>query len=369
MEIKGLKSWGDSFKKPLLIAGPCSAETEEQLYETAKAVKNLGINIIRAGVWKPRTRPNSFEGMGLQALKWIRDIKSELGVSFATEVASPVHVQEALYHGVDILWIGARSTVNPFTVQEIADSLKGVDNPVLIKNPVNPDLSLWIGAIERIHNAGVKKIGAIHRGFSSYTKTRYRNPPQWKIPLDLKKTFPEMPLICDPSHIAGQRSILFEISQRAADLDYDGLIIETHRDPDNAWSDAKQQVTPERLGEMLQQIKFRKSTSRNREFVVHLEEMREQIDHLDYELFEILAARMKIVDLIGHFKKNNNVTIFQKNRWKEIIETRTDWAHKLDLNSDFAEELFKLIHENAIRRQAEIMENQEKEKEKNKKNG
>ncbi len=364
MEIKGLKSWGESYKRPLLIAGPCSAETEEQLYDTAKAIKQLGINIIRAGVWKPRTRPNSFEGMGIQALKWIRDIKSDLGVSFATEVASPVHVQEALYHGVDVLWIGARSTVNPFTVQDIADSLKGVDNPVFVKNPVNPDLSLWIGAIERIQNAGVKKIGAIHRGFSSYQKTRFRNQPNWRIPLDLKKNFPYIPLICDPSHIAGQRSILQEVSQRAADLDFDGLIIETHRDPDNAWSDAKQQITPERLGELLNEIRFRKPTSRNKEYIIHLEEMREQIDHLDYELFEVLSSRMKIVDQIGHFKKNNNVTIFQKNRWKEIMDTRSDWAKKLDLSPDFAEDLFKLIHENAIRRQDEIM-NKDKKKKKN----
>jgi chorismate mutase len=361
MEIKGLNSWGEIYKKPLLIAGPCSAETEQQLYDTSKAIKALGINIIRAGVWKPRTRPNSFEGVGLQALKWIRDIKAELGVHFATEVASPVHVEEALYHGIDILWIGARSTVNPFTVQEIADSLKGIDNPVLIKNPVNPDLSLWIGAIERIAQAGIKKIGAIHRGFSSYQKSRYRNPPQWKIALDLKKTFPNMPLICDPSHIAGERSFVFEISQRAADLDFDGLMIESHLNPDSAWSDPKQQVTPEKLGELLKAIKFRKSTSRNKEYITHLEEMREQIDHLDEELFEILSARMKIVDQIGYYKKDNNVAIFQKNRWKEISETRANWAKNLGLNVEFTEELFKLIHENAIRRQAEIL-NEEKKK-------
>jgi chorismate mutase len=362
MEIKGLSSWGEAYKKPLLIAGPCSAETEEQLYNSARLIKELGINIIRAGVWKPRTRPNSFEGVGIEALKWIRDIKKELGVLFATEVASPVHVQEALYHGVDILWIGARSTVNPFTVQEIANSLKGIQNPILIKNPVNPDLALWIGAIERIAAAGIKKIGAIHRGFSSYQKSRYRNPPQWKIPLDLKKTFPNIPLICDPSHIAGERSILLEVSQRAADLDFDGLMIESHPDPDKAWSDPKQQVTPGRLGELLKEIKFRKSTSRNREFITQLEDMREQIDHLDQELFEILSARMRIVDQIGYYKRDNNVAIFQKNRWKEISETRGKWAQMLGLNVEFTDELFKLIHENAIRRQAEIL-NEEKKKE------
>ncbi len=361
MEIKGLKSWAGHYKRPLIIAGPCSAETYEQLRETSIAIRNLGVNIIRAGVWKPRTRPNNFEGIGLSALKWIRDIKQELNVGFAVEVANPHHVEEALYHGVDILWIGARSTVNPFTVQEIADSLKGVDVPVFVKNPINPDLSLWIGAIERLHQAGITKIGAIHRGFSTFQKTRFRNIPQWRIPLDLKKTFTEIPLICDPSHIAGNRSMILELSQKAADLDFDGLMIETHRDPDQAWSDAKQQITPSILGEMLEQIKFRNPTSRNKEFINHLEELREEIDHLDQELYEIIASRMKIVDQIGYFKKDNNVTIFQKNRWKDMSNSRNELARNLGLNEEFMDEIFKIIHENSIKRQTFIM-NQEAEK-------
>ncbi len=363
MEIKGLKSWGGHYKRPLIIAGPCSAESVEQLRETSISIRNLGINIIRAGVWKPRTRPNNFEGNGIQALKWIRDIKEELNVEFAVEVASPQHVEESLYHGVDILWIGARSTVNPFTVQEIANSLRGVDVPVFIKNPINPDLSLWVGAMERFHQAGISKIGAIHRGFSSYQKTRFRNVPQWRIPLDLKKQYTEIPLLCDPSHIAGNRSMIYEISQKAADLDFDGLMIETHRDPDKAWSDAKQQVTPQRLGEILEQIKFRNPTSRNKEFLNHLEELREDIDHLDQEFYEVIANRMKLVDQIGYFKRDNNVTIFQKNRWKEMSDIRHAWAHNLGLDPEFMDELFKMIHENSIRRQTAIM-NRETEKSK-----
>jgi chorismate mutase len=355
MEIKGLKSWGGQWKRPLIMAGPCSAETKEQLRETALAIHDLGINIIRAGVWKPRTRPNNFEGVGVKALKWIRDIKDEVDVKFAVEVANPHHVEESLYHGIDILWIGARSTVNPFTVQEIANALRGVDVPVFIKNPINPELSLWIGAIERFHQAGIQKIGAIHRGFSSIQKTRFRNTPQWSIPIELKKTFTEIPLICDPSHIAGDREMILEISQKATDLDYDGLMIETHRDPANAWSDARQQVTPEKLGNLLETVTFRNPTSKNKEFLSHLEELREEIDEVDQELYEIMATRMRIVDQIGYYKRDNNVTVFQKNRWKEISESRLNWAKQLGLDADFMDEIFKRIHENSIRRQREIM--------------
>ncbi|MFC2125480.1 chorismate mutase [Bacteroidota bacterium] len=363
MEIKGLNSWGEGFDRPMIIAGPCSAETEDQLYATAKALSKSGVKIIRAGVWKPRTRPNNFEGMGLDALKWIRDIKQELNVKFAVEVGNPQHVQEALYHKIDILWIGARSTVNPFTVQEIADSLKGVDIPVLIKNPINPDPSLWIGAVERVYQTGITKIGAIHRGFSTFNKTRFRNPPQWKIPIDLKKTFPDIPLLCDPSHIAGDRNMIFDISQKAADLDFDGLMIEVHPDPDKAWSDAKQQVTPKQFTDILSRIKFRDPTSENKEFISHLEELREKIDHLDQELYEVLSERMKLVDQIGYFKRDNNVTVFQKNRWKEISESRGAWAKSLGLNVEFMDELFKMIHQASIRRQEVIMNREESEEE------
>jgi chorismate mutase len=355
MKIELLKDWGPGLEKPLMIAGPCSAETEEQLYETALSIREHGIKVIRAGIWKPRTRPNHFEGIGLEALKWIQNIKKETGLLFAIEVANPKHVYEAIKHNVDILWIGARSTTNPFTVQEIAEAVRGADVPVLVKNPINPDLALWLGAIERISNVGITKIGAIHRGFSSFKQTKLRNMPMWQIALDLKSTLNNIPLICDPSHICGRREYIFDISQKAIDLDYDGLIIETHRDPENAWSDAAQQITPEMLGSMLRNLKYRKSTSEDRDFIVHLEEMRAQIDHTDKELFEIISQRMAIVDQIGKFKRKNNVTVFQKSRWQEISDSRRKWSEELGLNQEFMHDLFKLIHDASIRRQEEIM--------------
>jgi len=355
MKFSEMNDWFPDIKKPLIIAGPCSAETEDQLYETSKKLKEQNINIIRAGIWKPRTRPNNFEGIGTEALKWIQNIKKELNVKFAIEVASPHHVFEAVKHGIDMLWIGARSTVNPFTVQEIADALNGLDIPVLVKNPINPDMSLWLGALERISNAGVTKLGAIHRGFSSTQNTKYRNIPMWQIPLELKSNMPNLPLICDPSHIAGNREMIFEISQRALDLDYDGLIIESHRDPDNAWSDARQQITPETLHELLTKLKIRKATSEDKEFINHLEDLRHQIDDIDRELFEAMAARMRVVDKIAYYKKTNNVTVFQKNRWKEISESRRKLALSLNLNPAFMDEMFKLIHDASIRRQTEII--------------
>ena len=357
MKIESIEEWGMGLEKPLIIAGPCSAETEEQLLETSRQVKEQGIKVLRAGIWKPRTRPNNFEGVGVEALKWAQTVKKETGLYFSTEVGNPKHVEEALKHDIDILWIGARSTVNPFTVQEIAESLRGTNIPVLVKNPINPDLALWIGALERISNVGITKLGAIHRGFSSFQKTRYRNLPMWQIAIELKNQLPQIPLICDPSHICGSRDIIFEVSQKAIDLDYDGLMIETHRDPDNAWSDASQQVTPVSLGNILKNLKFRKPTSEDIEFITILEELRQQIDHLDKDLYETIAARMKIVDEIGFYKKRNNVTVFQKDRWKEISDTRRDWAEKLNLNPDFMGELFKVIHNASIRRQEYIMNN------------
>ncbi len=357
MKIETLEGWGLGLKKPLIIAGPCSAETEEQLVDTCKQIKEVGITVTRAGVWKPRTRPNNFEGVGVDALKWVKSVKDATGMLFATEVGNPKHVEESLKHGVDILWVGARSTVNPFTVQEIAESLRGVDVPVLVKNPINPDLALWIGALERISNVGVSKLGAIHRGFSSFQQTRYRNLPMWQIAIELRNQLPQIPMICDPSHICGSREMIFEVSQKAIDLDYDGLMIETHRDPDNAWSDAKQQVTPTSLGNILKNLQYRKPTSEDIDFITHLEELRHQIDHLDKELYEIIASRMKIVDEIGFYKKRNNVTVFQKDRWKEISDTRREWAEKLNLNPDFMGELFKVIHDASIRRQEYIMNN------------
>lgn len=355
MKIETLENWGVGIKKPVIIAGPCSAETEEQLLDTSQQIKDVGVEIIRAGIWKPRTRPNNFEGIGEEALRWIQNVKKETGLKFAIEVATPKHVYEAIKHNIDILWVGARSTTNPFTVQEIAEALRGADVPVLVKNPINPDLALWLGAIERISNVGVTKIGAIHRGFSSFKQTRFRNLPVWQIPLELKRQLNTIPLICDPSHIGGNRDYIFELSQNAMDLDYDGLIIETHRDPENAWSDAAQQITPEVLGVMLNNIKFRVPTSEDRDFITVLTELREQIDHVDRELFEIIAQRMDIVEKMGLYKKKNNVTVFQKSRWQEISESRNKWAEELGLNPEFMWDLFKLIHDASIRRQEFIM--------------
>lgn len=354
------KNWVSDYKnstsnQPFLIAGPCSAESPEQLLTVARALKEMGISIMRAGIWKPRTRPNSFEGMGETALKWIAEVKQETGLAFATEVANPAHVELALKAGMDILWIGARTTVNPFSVQEIADALKGTDKIVLVKNPINPDLSLWIGALERLHRAGIKKLGAIHRGFSSFQKSRFRNQPLWQIPLELKTLHPDIPLIGDPSHIAGTRDLIFEVSQKALDLDYDGLMIETHPDPDKALSDAQQQVTPAVLKEILSQLRVSERSSSNALFINHLEALREKIDHIDQELIETLSTRMKMIEKIGDYKKDNHVTVFQLERWNEIMRTRPEWAKLALLSPDFIRELYKIIHDESIRIQTEIM--------------
>lgn len=345
------------YKKPWVIAGPCSAESEEQLFGTAKAVAALGIDVIRAGIWKPRTRPNTFEGAGTQAFEWIRNAKASLHVQFAAEVASARHVELALSNNIDILWLGARTTVNPFTVQEISDALQGTDIPVLVKNPVNPDLALWIGAIERISNAGVTKIAAVHRGFSSFRKTRYRNEPAWHIPLELKRSMPDLPLICDPSHIAGDRKVVHELSQKALDLGYNGLMIETHTDPDNALSDARQQLTPLQLKEILASLKIRSTSCDDALFKNKLDELRDKIDSLDRELLDTLATRMKVVNEIGEYKRDNNVTVFQLERWNEIIRTRPEWGQLLELSKDFTEDLYKLIHAESIKNQTNILNN------------
>jgi chorismate mutase len=356
MNLASINSWNAGESLPLIIAGPCSAETEEQLYTTARAVKEQGVSVIRAGVWKPRTRPNTFEGIGQEALQWISDIKKELDVKFAVEVANAMHVEEALHFGVDILWIGARSTVSPFIVQEIADALRGVDIPVLVKNPINPDLALWIGALERLNHAGIEKLGAIHRGFSTHQKTRYRNVPMWQIPIELKRQFPELPMVCDPSHIAGKREMVAEISQVAMDVNFDGLIIETHRDPENAWSDARQQVTPQALGDIISKLQIRKTSSEDVEFITHLEEIRTQIDHADREMMDILAQRMKMVEEIGAWKKKNNVAAFQLDRWNEVFRSRKEWADSLGLREKFIVEMFNLLHVESIKKQTEVMD-------------
>src|SRR3984893_5315990 len=308
-------------KRPLIIAGPCSAETEEQVIETAVRLRKTGlVDIMRAGIWKPRTRPGSFEGIGTKGLPWLQQAKKITGLPVTVEVATGKQVEDALTFEVDVLWIGARTTVNPFSVQEVADALRGVDVPVLIKNPINPDLELWTGAVERVAKAGIKQIGLIHRGFSSYGNTEYRNAPMWHLAIEMKRRNPELMMINDPSHISGRRDILLDVAQKAIDLDMDGLIIESHIDPDKAWSDAKQQITPERLAELLDSIKWRHETTTEKDFITALEKLREQINHIDDELIQLLGQRMKIADQIGTYKKDNNITILQTNRWNAILE-------------------------------------------------
>jgi chorismate mutase len=353
-----IQNWIEAFtvaNQPFLIAGPCSAESPEQLLSIAQSVKGLGVQIMRAGVWKPRTRPNSFEGKGAEAFQWMKSVKQETGILLATEVASPAHVELACEAEVDVLWIGARTSVNPFLVQEIAHALNGTDKIVLVKNPINPDLSLWIGALERIHKAGITKLGAVHRGFSSFQKSRFRNQPLWQIPLELKVNFPDVPLIADPSHIAGNRELIFEVSQKALDLDYNGLMIEVHPDPDHALSDAQQQITPQTLATLLAQLRVSDRSSSNAVFINQLVSLREKIDHIDQELVEMLALRARLTEQIGDYKKENQVTVFQLERWNEIMQTRPEWAQLKQLNPEFIRELYKIIHDESIRIQTEIM--------------
>ncbi len=358
LDVLPLSSWIETNGKPLIIAGPCSAETEDQVLDTARGIaKNGYAHILRAGVWKPRTRPGSFEGMGEEALPWLQKAKAETGLKTAVEVATPQHVELALKYGVDVLWIGARTTVNPFNVQDLADSLKGVDVPVLIKNPVNPDLALWVGAFERIAGAGINKMGAIHRGFSNAQEVKYRNSPMWQIAVEFKTLFPQIPMIGDPSHMAGKRALLAELTQRAMDLNYDGLIIESHRNPDEAWSDASQQLTPDALGEMLNAIEYRKATY-GVDFQNQLETLRERLDNIDRELLEVLASRMAVVEQLGEYKRDNNVAVLQLDRWKNVHNSRAEWAKSINLYPEMVEELFKLIHMESIRKQTEVMNQQ-----------
>lgn len=342
-------------KKPWIMAGPCSAETEKQLLSTVKELSEQGIDTIRAGIWKPRTRPNSFEGVGEEAFPWIKKAKELYPVKFAIEVASAKHVELALSNNIDYLWIGARTTVNPFNVQEIADALKGVKNiPVFVKNPVNPDLNLWIGALERIQQAGIEQLGAIHRGFSTYQESVYRNIPLWQIPLDLKSRFPELLLINDPSHIAGKRELLFEIIQKAMNLQFDGLIIESHIDPTHAWSDAAQQLSPTALKALLSGISYRAANLPNEAFQNKLEKIRDAIDETDKELLEVIARRFELVRQVGQYKKDKNVAIFQLERWQKILENRPEWGKELKLTPHFVKEVYQAIHDESIRLQTEI---------------
>ena len=351
MNLEPITLPGIENKRPLVIAGPCSAETEDQVLETTKELAAQGIKIFRAGIWKPRTKPGGFEGVGSIGLPWLKRVKEETGMYVSTEVANQYHVFEALKYGVDILWIGARTAANPFSMQEIADALKGVDIPILIKNPVNPDLELWIGAVERIYNAGIRKIGVIHRGFSAYDKRIYRNLPQWHIPIELRRRFPNIPIICDPSHIGGKRDLIAPLSQQAMDLGFDGLIIESHCNPDCAWSDASQQVTPDVLAYILDMLIIRE-TSQSTE---NLNELRRQIDELDNQLLDLLAKRMRISREIGLYKKEHDMPILQATRYDEILNKRVEQACNMDMDGEFMKTILAAIHEESIRQQMVII--------------
>jgi chorismate mutase len=343
-------------QRPLIISGPCSAETEEQLIGTAQRLASTGkVHVLRAGIWKPRTRPGSFEGVGTKGLPWLQQARKITGLPTAVEVATAKQVEDALHFDVDILWIGARTTVNPFSVQEVADALRGSDVPVLIKNPINPDLELWTGAVERVAKAGISQIGLIHRGFSNYGNTEYRNAPMWHLAIEMKRRNPDMMMVNDPSHICGRRDILMDVAQKAIDLDFDGLMVESHIDPDNAWSDAKQQITPEVFAEMLSAIRWRKEDVDSEEFHSHLEKLRQQINHLDDELMQLLGQRMKIADKIGTYKRDNNVTILQTNRWNEILERAYKKGENLGLSKEFVTRYLDAVHMESINHQNKIM--------------
>ena len=338
-------------ERPVVIAGPCSAETEEQVITTAYQLARKGCHMFRAGAWKPRTKPGGFEGQGEKALPWLKRVKEETHMLVATEVATPRHVEAALEHGIDILWIGARTSANPFAVQDLADSLKGVDIPVFVKNPVNPDLELWVGALERINQAGITRLAAIHRGFSSYDMKIYRNLPMWQIPIELRRRIPSLPIICDPSHIGGRRELVAPLCQQAMDLGFDGLIVESHCDPDKAWSDAKQQVTPDILDYILSLLVIRneKVTTEG------IHELRKQIDELDNQLMDLLAKRMRVCREIGQYKKEHNMTVLQPARYGEILDKRGAQGSLCGLGTDFVKKVFENVHEESVRQQMEIL--------------
>ncbi len=351
------RAWLDkhNLEHPLVIAGPCSAETEEQVLKIAHELKESDTTYLRAGIWKPRTRPGNFEGVGAIGLKWLQRAKKETGLLTATEVANKAHVDLALEHDIDLLWIGARSTVSPFIVQEIADALKGTDKVVLVKNPVNPDLALWIGALERMHTANIKNLGVIHRGFSTYDKSKYRNNPEWQIAVDFQTRFPDIPLICDPSHITGKRDMILEVSQTALDLNYDGLMIETHYDPDNAWSDAAQQVTPSSLIQITKDLRIRKEMDDEAGYQSKLSQLRAQIDVIDNALIETMGKRMKTADAIGALKKTRNVAVLQSKRWNEILGKMILEGEEHGLSEEFILRVFKAIHQESINHQEKVI--------------
>jgi chorismate mutase len=353
--IQTLDSWLPSDSKPLIISGPCSAETEEQVMETAIQLSKIPqVKVFRSGIWKPRTRPHGFEGMGETALRWLQQVKAETGLFTTIEVATPKHVELALKYGVDILWIGARTVVNPFSVNEVTEAMKGIDNPVMVKNPISPDLNLWIGGLERLNNAGVKKIAAIHRGFYFFVKSPYRNAPMWEVPIELKRRFPELPIFVDPSHISGNRLMIEEITQKALDLEMNGLMIESHINPAQALSDAEQQITPKTLQGIVDRLKVRKEKG-GVAFESKLEELRSEIDKIDAELLEILARRLDFVSEIGNYKKENNITILQLKRWQNIIRERLADGTSRGMSEEFLRQMLELVHNESIRIQNEIM--------------
>lgn len=353
--IQPLSSWIGNYERPAVISGPCSAESQEQVMAIARQLAAMPpVKVMRAGIWKPRTRPSAFEGVGEQGLKWMQEVQKETGLKVTVEVAKPSHIEQALAHGIDILWIGARTTGNPFSIQELAEALQGVDIPVMVKNPLNPDLKLWLGALERINQAGVTKIAAAHRGFHCYDEGPYRNNPRWEIPIELKRLVPGLPIICDPSHICGNRHMIAEVSQKALDLEMDGLMIETHIDPDNALTDSSQQIVPEALKNILAGLNIRIEKG-SREFSDKLEVLRQQVDRIDKELIEVLGKRMKIVHEMGEYKRDHNITILQIERWRDIINTRLKIAEKHTLERDFLLHLLQLVHNESIRIQTEIL--------------
>jgi len=358
-DINPIKTWLPHIDNPLLISGPCSLETEQQTLETAKLLaKDHRVFIFRGGIWKPRTRPGSFEGVGSVGLRWLQKVKKETGLVVSTEVANAQHTEKAVKAGIDVLWIGARSTASPFVVQEIADVIKGSNAVVMIKNPVNPDVQLWIGAVERIYRAGIKNIVAIHRGFTPFRDTKYRNYPNWQTVIELRRLIPNLPIICDPSHIAGKREYLYEISQKAFDMGMEGLMIESHYNPAVALSDAAQQLTPADLSKLLDKLVIRYQRANNPEFENRLEMLRNRIDELDSELLEILASRVEIVKQIGKYKKEHNVTALQINRWSQLMDSRIKLGQKLDLNETLVKTFFQMIHEDSVRMQTEIMDSE-----------
>ncbi len=350
MEIEKLKLEEDLIK-PVLIAGPCSAENREQILDVADALSARGVKYLRAGIWKPRTKPGGFEGIGAEGLSWLKEAKLRTGIKVATEVATPSHVFESLKAGIDLLWVGARTVTNPFAMQELADAMKGVDIPVLVKNPINPDIELWCGALERLYNAGVRHLGVIHRGFSSYEKKIYRNIPLWHIPIELKRRFPGLTIICDPSHIGGRRELVAPISQQALDLGFDGLMIEAHCNPDNAMSDASQQVTPEVLDYIVKMLVVKD----NIQTTENINILRQQIDELDEQLLTLMGKRMRISQEIGTYKKENNMPVLQSNRYTEILEERGKIGEELGLEKDFVKEIMEIIHKESVKLQMDIL--------------